>query len=217
MLNALALAFVDAVNVLLIGVLVALAMMLPAGRYRPIAGLLILGDWLGVLILSLVVLLAFDGLDEIVKHVVHSSVFGILLILTGLLIGFLTLKGGDSSDLINRVLEPLKAPSLLTLGIGFALGIIQSATSAPFFAGLAVLSASGMPPAERYFGLFAYATVALSLPILAAVALGLVRLFPHSWAGRMFAKARSNKDLVIKSAGWLVTVLLIAIGILRLV
>ncbi|MFT4088801.1 MAG: hypothetical protein QM658_16925 [Gordonia sp. (in: high G+C Gram-positive bacteria)] len=217
MLNALALAFVDAVNVLLIGVLVAMAMMLGPGRYRPIATLLILGDWLGVLVLSLVVLLAFDGLGDFVKHVVHSPIFGILLILTGLLVAALTIKGGDSSGLVNRILEPLKEPSLLTLTVGFVLGVIQSATSAPFFAGLAVLSASGMPVAERYIGLFAYATVALSLPILAAIGLGMVRLYPHSWAGRMFALARTNKDRVITAAGWLVAVLLVVIGVLRLI
>ncbi|QKT07083.1 hypothetical protein HUN08_07625 [Gordonia sp. X0973] len=217
MLHALAYAFVDAVNVLLIGVLVALAMMAAKGRYVPIASLLILGDWLGVLLLALVVLLAFDGLGEFVKHIVDSAVFGILLILTGVLTALLTLRGGDSSALINRILEPLRSPSPLTVLVGLILGAIQSATSVPFFAGLAVLSASDIPPAQRYCGLFLYATVALSLPILAALLLGLVRRTPNSLVGRGFETARAHKDLVVRAAGYLVAVLLVVIGILRLI
>ncbi len=217
MLNALAYAFVDAVNVLLIGVLVALAMMLPPGRYRPIAALLLIGDWLGVLLLSLIVLLAFDWLNHLVQAVVESPVFAILLILTGLVTAYLTIKGGDSSGLIDKILTPLKTPSPLTVAVGFGLGLIQSATSVPFFAGLAVLSTNGVPVAERYFGLFAYATVALSLPLLAGLGLGFVRHRPHSWIGRLFAAGRENQEQVTRAAGWLVTVLLIGIGVIRLV
>lgn len=216
MLNVLAYAFVDAVNVLLIGVLVALAIMLPPGRYRWIAALLIIGDWLGVALLALVVLLAFDGLGDFVKHVVDSPVFGILLILTGLVTAVLTFRGGDSSDLVDRILAPLRTASPLTVLVGLVLGVIQSATSVPFFAGLAVLSASGIPTAERYLGILLFACVALSLPFLSALLLGAVRRFPHSWIGRMFAKARANQGRVARAAGWLVSALLIAIGVIRL-
>lgn len=216
MLNVLGYAFVDAVNVLLIGVLAALAMMLPAGRYRSIAGLLVVGDWLGVFLLALVTLLVFDGIGDLVKHVVDSPVFGILLILTGVITAILTYRGGDSSDLVERILAPLRSPSPLTVLVGLILGMIQSATSVPFFAGLAVLSASDMPAGERYAGLFLFATVALSLPILAALFLGAVRKFPHSWIGRLFAKGRQNQGAVARFAGWLVSALLIAIGIIRL-
>ncbi|MFZ2512383.1 MAG: hypothetical protein WAW85_14995 [Gordonia sp. (in: high G+C Gram-positive bacteria)] len=217
MLNALAYAFVDAVNVLLIGVLVAMAMMLPPGKYRPIAFLLLLGDWLGVLVLSLIVLLAFDGLKSIVEMVLDSPIFAILLILTGLVTAYLTLRGGDSSKMVERILTPLKTPSWMTVGVGFLLGLVQSVTSVPFFAGLAVLSTSGIPVAERYLGLLAYATVALSLPLLAGLSLGVVRHRPQSWIGRVFAKARANQERVAKGAGWLVTVLLIGLGVARLV
>lgn len=217
MLHALAYAFIDAINVLLIGVLVALAMMLPPGKYRPIAALLLIGDWLGVLLLALVVLLAFDGLGDFVKHVVDSHLFGILLILTGLLTAFLTIRGGDSSGLLDKILTPLRQPSFLTLGVGFGLGIIQSATSVPFFAGLAVLSASDIPVVTRYTGLLLYATMALSLPLIAGLALGVVRHRPHSWIGRLFAKAQSYKAQLTTAAGWLVTALLIGIGVLRIV
>ncbi|GAC58967.1 hypothetical protein GOHSU_64_00060 [Gordonia hirsuta DSM 44140 = NBRC 16056] len=216
MLNALAYAFIDAVNVLLIGVLVALAMMLPAGRYRSISSLLVVGDWLGVFVLALITLLVFDGIGDFVKHVVDSPVFGTLLILTGVITAILTYRGGDSSELIDKILQPLRTPSPLTVVVGLILGMIQSATSVPFFAGLAVLSASDIPVAERYGGLFLFATVALSLPILAALALGAVRRFPHSWVGRLFAKGRQNQGAVARSAGWFVSALLIGIGILRL-
>ncbi len=216
MLNALAYAFVDAVNVLLIGVLVALAMISAKGRYAPVAALLVFGDWLGVLLLALLVLLAFDGLGEFVKHIVESPAFGILLILAGVGTAALTLRGGDSSAMINRILEPLRSPSPLTVLIGVILGVIQSATSVPFFAGLAVLSASEVDTLHRYLGLFLYATVALSLPIVAALLLALVRRSPDSIISRSFTVARANKETVVLASGYLVSVLLIGIGILRL-
>ena len=217
MLHALSLAFVDSINVLLIGVLVALAVMLGPGRYRRIAPLLLIGDWLGVFALAVVVLLVFDGLKSLVDAVIESPVFGILLILTGLLTAFLTWRGGDgSSDLVDKILAPLRSPSPLTVLVGFVLGLIQSATSVPFYAGLAVLSASDIPTTERYLGLVAYASVALSLPLLAGLLLVAVRARPHSWIGRLFAKARRNQGQVTRGAGWLVTVLLIVIGILQI-
>ena len=94
--------------------------------------------------------------------------------------------------------------------------MIQSATSVPFFAGLAVLSASDIPATQRYLGLFLYATVALSLPIVAALLLGLVRKTPDSIFSRTFSLAREHKNAVVKAAGYLVAVLLVAIGVLRL-
>ncbi|MFM9376369.1 hypothetical protein [Gordonia sp. VNK21] len=216
MLNALGYAFIDAINVLLIGVLVALAMMAAPGRYRRVASLLLLGDWLGVLVLALIVLLAFDGLGDVITHIVDSPVFGILLILTGVATALLTLRGDDSSGLVDRILTPLRSPGPLTVLVGFILGLIQSGTSVPFYAGLAVLSAADIPAAERYGALLPYATVALSLPLLAALLLGLVRHNPHSFVGRLFGRARANKTAVAMGAGYLVSVLLIGIGIVRL-
>ena len=217
MLHALSLAFVDAVNVLLIGVLVALAIMLPPGMFRRTTPLLLIGDWLGVLVTALAVMLVFDGLESLVKTVIDSPLFGVLLIATGVLTAILTWRGGDSSALVDRILEPLRHPSAKTVVVGFVLGVAQSATSAPFYAGLAVLSASDVPTVQQYLGLFLYATVALSLPLLAGFGLAAVRARPHSWIGRMFALARSNQDRVTTAAGWLVTVLLIVIGIGQIV
>ncbi|MCF8569525.1 hypothetical protein L5G32_04515 [Gordonia sp. HY002] len=216
MLHALSFAFIDSVNVLLIGVLVALAIMAAPGQYRRISPLLLLGDWLGVLVLALIVLLAFDGLQSIVDAVISSPLFGILLILTALLTAVLTWRGGDSSDLVDRILTPLRSPSPLTVLVGFILGVIQSATSVPFYAGLAVLSASDVDTLHRYLGLLLYATAALSLPLLAGLALVVVRARPHSWIGRLFARARTNRDQVTRWAGWLVTVLLLVIGIAQI-
>ncbi|MCF8605955.1 hypothetical protein L5I01_21620 [Gordonia sp. HY442] len=216
MLHALSFAFIDSVNVLLIGVLVALAIMAAPGQYRRISPLLLLGDWLGVLVLALIVLLAFDGLQSIVDAVISSPLFGILLILTAVLTAVLTWRGGDSSDLVDRILTPLRSPSPLTVLVGFILGVIQSATSVPFYAGLAVLSASDVDTLHRYLGLLLYATAALSLPLLAGLALIVVRARPHSWIGRLFARARTNRDQVTRWAGWLVTVLLLVIGIAQI-
>ncbi|MDR2279425.1 MAG: hypothetical protein LBE07_01075 [Gordonia sp. (in: high G+C Gram-positive bacteria)] len=217
MLHALSLAFVDSVNVLLIGVLVTLAMMLAPGSYRRIVPLLLIGDWLGVFVLSVLVMLVFDGLKPLVDAVLNSPTFGILLILTGVLTAYLTWRGGDSSGLMEKILTPLRSPSPLTLVVGFVLGVVQSATSAPFYAGLAVLSAADFPTVERYIGVFLYATVALSLPFLTGLALVAVRARPHWWIGRVFAYGRRNQETVARAAGWFVTVLLIVIGVAQIV
>lgn len=219
MLNALGYAFIDAINVLVIGVLVALAMMLPPGRYRPVAGLLLLGTFTGILGLAVVVMLAFDAMRDLLTRIVDSPIFGVLLILTGVVTAIVTLRsGGDtSSPLVDRILTPLRTPSLLTVGIGIVLGVAQSITSVPYLAGLAVLSTSGMPAAERYPGLLAFAAVAVSLPVVAAIGLGIVRHRPRSWVGRLFGKARANQTVVARGAGWLVSVLLIVIGVFRVI
>ena len=216
MLNALTYAFLDSINVLLIAVVVALGMMLPAGRYRRITPLLVFGDWLGVAVLALAVLVVFDGLGDQVAALVESPLFGVLLIITGLATAVLTFRGGDSSALVEKILAPLRTPSIMTVATGFVLGAIQSATSVPFFAGLAVLSAGGLPVVERYLGLILYASVALSLPTLVAIAVGIVRHRPNSWLGRIFAAARDNQAKVSRGAGYLVAVLLILIGALHL-
>lgn len=105
----------------------------------------------------------------------------------------------------------------MTVLVGFLLGLVQSATSVPFYAGLAVLSATDISAAGRYLGLLLYATVALSLPFLAGLALSAVRARPHSWISRTFGRARQNQAQVTRAAGWLVTALLIGIGILQIV
>ncbi|MDO5731186.1 hypothetical protein [Corynebacterium sphenisci] len=216
MLHALSYAFVDSINVLLIGVVVALGVLAPAGVYRRVTPLLIAGDWLGVLVPAAAVLLVFDGLGERVRRLVESPAFGILLVATGVLTGVLTLRGGGTPRVLDRILAPLLRPSILTVGTGFVLGAVQSLTSVPFFAGLAVLSAEGLPAATRYLGLIAYACLALSLPTAAAAAVGAVRRRPASAAGRVFAAARANQAAVARGAGYVVSALLILIGGLQL-
>ncbi|WP_448852115.1 hypothetical protein [Corynebacterium sp. 335C] len=217
MLEALTFAFLDSVNVLLIGVLVALGVILRRGSYRRIAPLLVAGDWLGVLTLAVLVLTVFDGLGQRVQALVHSPVFGWLLVITGVATAALTLRGGDSSALVAKLLGPLRVPSWRTVAAGFLLGVIQSATSVPFFAGLLLLSAEGLPEASRWLGLVAYATVALSLPTLAGLAVAAIRHRPDSWLGQIFAAAQRNQAAVARGAGYLVAVLLVVIGAAQLI
>lgn len=218
MLGALSLAFVDSVNLLLIGVIVAVGILIPRHqpRYAAIVALLIAGDWLGVASLALLMLVIFDGLGPVVHSFVEGPVFGILLLATGLLTGVLALKGGDNSKLIAAVLRPLRKPNALTVLTGFILGLVQSATSIPFYGGLALLSAAGIDPALRYTSLVLYATVALSLPTVSALLVGWVRAKPESAAGRGFAWARNNPRPVTLGATWAVAAMLILLGVLHL-
>ncbi len=219
MLQAVSFALLDSVNVLLIGIVVALAALLPrAGRFGLIATLLILGDWLGVFVLCLIVMLIFDGLEGVVQTFLDSPWFGILLIATGIVSLIATrFTKGDSAHMIERFLAPVRTPSWLTVGAGFLLGIIQSATSVPFYAGLAVLSVGDFSGAIRYGGLVIYASLALSLPTLIAVFVGWVRMYPESPVGRLFEKAGQNKGKLAKWAGYVVAVLLGVMGVITLI
>lgn len=217
MWHAVSFALLDSINVLLIGVIVVLGVILPpSAKFGRIMALLIGGDWLGVFLLSIPVLAMLDQVKSVVEAALNSPIFGWVLIAVGVLGAVLTFRGGDSSGLVNRILEPLRTPTLKTAVTGFTLGVIQSITSIPFIAGLAYLSAGGFSVTFRYTALLLYATLALSLPALTAILVGFVRHYPESPAGRGFAWARANSERVSSVAGYLVAVALIAMGLSHL-
>ncbi len=219
MLQAVSFGLLDSLNALLIGVIVALGVMLPRNAaYRRIVTLLVAGDWLGVFALSLVTMLVFDGLGDLVQRALESPVFGILLIATGVITFFLTLRSSGSGDspLVRRILEPLQAPSVKTVLVGVLLGAVQSATSVPFFTGLAYLSAGDYHVTVRYVGLVVYASLALSLPAVSAVFVGIVRAYPYSVFGRAFEWMRHRQELMVKLAGYIVAVALTLFGAVTL-
>ena len=215
MLYAVSYAFMDSINVLSIAVIVALGVLLPAGRYKKVAPLLVTGNWFGVFALALLVTVVFSGFGELMQKILDSAVFGLTLI--G--VGVLTLVGtwlskGKPPAVVGRLLGGLQKPSPMTFGIGFGLGVVQSATSVPFFAGLIVLTALHPAPATLGAGVVLYATIALSLPIVFALLVGWVRIAPHSPIGRLFNKASHNTEALSKAAGYSVGVLLIVLGAL---
>ncbi|MFI5504389.1 hypothetical protein ACFLIN_03375 [Corynebacterium kutscheri] len=217
MFHAVVYALLDSLNVLLIGLIVVVGVMQPKnGKYGKIVSLLIAGDWLGVFLLALVTMFIFDGLGEIVKTLVESPTFGIILIVVGVISFFLALKGGDSTELMAKLLPPLQRPSIKTFFGGMALGMIQSVTSAPFFAGIAVLSAGDFSVMVRYVGMFFYASLALSLPFLTALLVAMVRHYPESPAGRFFIWMRGHKDQASQYSGYSIAIVLIAMGVLHL-
>ncbi|GAA1474747.1 GAP family protein [Corynebacterium felinum] len=217
MLHAVTYALLDSLNVLLIGVVVAIGVMLPrTAKYPKIATLLIAGDWMGVFILALATMFVFDGIGEPIKQLVESPAFGIILIVVGLMSIGMTIRGGDTTAITNKLLPPLQTPTVKTFAAGFVLGLVQSATSAPFFAGIAVLSAGDFSVATRYVGMIFYASLALSLPFATAVMVGMVRKQPNSAVGRGFEAMRSNKERVNKVAGYIVGVVLVLMGALHL-
>lgn len=212
MLGALQLAFIDSVNLLLIGVIVAVGIA-ARSNYAKTTALLIAGDWCGVAGLALIMLVIFDGLGPVVQRFVEGPVFGILLIATGVLTAVLALHGGDNQALTQRIMRPLQRPGPATVLTGLVLGLIQSATSGPFYGGLALLSAAGIDAQVRYAAIPLYATVALSLPTLTALAVGWVRAKPNSAAARGFDWARAHPDRVTASATWAVAALLVVLGV----
>lgn len=215
MLYAVSYAFMDSINVLSIAVIVALGVLLPAGRYKKVAPLLVTGNWFGVFALALLVTVVFSGFGELMQKILDSAAFGLTLI--G--VGVLTLVGtwlskGKPPAVVGRLLGGLQKPSPMTFGIGFGLGVVQSATSVPFFAGLIVLTALHPAPATLGAGVVLYATIALSLPIVFALLVGWVRIAPHSPIGRLFNKASHNTEALSKAAGYSVGVLLLVLGAL---
>ncbi|MDK8451123.1 hypothetical protein [Corynebacterium mastitidis] len=214
-LHAASMAFADSVNVLLIGVLVALGVLLPrAGGFGRRAGLLILGDWLGVLFYALLVMLIFDGLGDAIRAALESPWYALVLLVFGLasLVGTARSTGESTVGLVRRVLAPLRGPASLTPVVGLVLGVVQSATSVPFYLGIGVVSAGDFSAAQRYLGMIAYAAVALSLPVLSALAVAWVRRRPGSAVGRLFAWARANPRPTIRIAGYAVGGFLTLLG-----
>ncbi|QGU06802.1 hypothetical protein COCCU_04270 [Corynebacterium occultum] len=219
MFHAVSFALLDSLNVLLIGVIVALGIMLPrTGPYRKVATLLVAGDWLGVFLLALLTMALFDGLGDVVEQALESPFFGILLIGAGLLSLLLALRGSGDGDekMIAKIIGPLQTPSYKTVLMGLGLGIVQSLTSVPFFAGLAVLSAGDYNVWIRYAGMVIYASLALSLPAISAVFIGMVRAYPYSPMGRAFEALRTRRDLMVKLASYVVAVALILFGVFSL-
>lgn len=208
----------DSVNALLIGVIVALGVMLPRDKYKAVVPLLIAGDWLGVFALAVVSTLVFYQLRDYVQAFLNSPLLGILLIILGLAAIVMTWRSapGQSNPLVEKMLQPLQNPSAKTFGMGLILGVAQSITSGPFFAGLLHLVAGDFSNWVLYGGLILYATLALSLPTAVAAFIGYVRSCPYSGAGKLFARARENKEQVSTVGSYLVAIILIIIGILNL-
>jgi hypothetical protein len=221
-LYVLSFALMDTVNFLLIGVLVAVGVAQPlkdrGGRYGAVAARLVFGDWLGVLVLALLTMVVFDGLGGKITALVESPVFGVLLILTGLVSAVLAWRGtGDGeSGLVRRIMKPLRTPSMATVGTGVVLGLAQSVTSIPFFAGIAVMSAGDFDTVVRYTGMVAYASVALSLPFLCALVIGYIRMRPYSAVGRGFGWMRQNQATVAQIGGYIVAVFLVLLGVVHM-
>ncbi|MBZ8176259.1 hypothetical protein GP475_04035 [Corynebacterium poyangense] len=217
MIHAASFALIDSVNVLLIGVVVALGLIIPPhGPYRKTVALLIGGDWFGVFLLALLSLLVFNNLGGLVISFTESVAFGIVIILAGILIAVLTALGGSNDALIQRILVPLKNPGILTVLTGTILGLAQSITSAPFFLGLIELSATPLAPTWKYSWVILYATLALSLPMLSAVLVGIVRRYPNSVAGHFFDWMRQRPQAMTLFAGYGVGILLIVMGVVEL-
>lgn len=217
MWHAVSFALMDSINLLLIGVIVAIGVLLPrGGKYPKIAALLVGGDWLGVFLLSLLTMFVFDGIQEYVTRLIESPVFGIILIAVGVLGAVLTWRGGDNTALVSKMLPPLQTPTWKTFITGFILGVVQSITSGPFFAGIAYLSVGDYSNSVKYVGMFFYASLALSLPALTAVLVGFVRKYPESPAGRGFEWMRNHSDKAANFAGYFVAVALIIMGLMHL-
>ncbi len=117
MLHAVIYAFGDSVNALLIGILVAIGIILPRGKYRKVAPLIVAGDWLGVLVASLAVLFIFVGIREQIVAALESPITGIVLIAVGVLIGFGAWRSkGESNPMVEnsscRCASPRSRPQL---------------------------------------------------------------------------------------------------------
>ncbi len=217
MLHAVSYAFADSFNALLIGILVAIGIMLPRGQYRRIAPLVVVGDWLGVLAAAAAVLYIFLGFQDSIKALLEGPIMGIVLIVVGLAVGVGAWRsGGKSNDLVGRLLGPLREPTPKTALLGFAMGVIQSLTSVPFYGGLIYMAAGDYSRLAQWGGLLWYATLALSLPTACGLFIAVVRARPQSAAGRLFARARANSEKVALIGGYVVAAFLVIMGAVAL-
>ena len=105
---------------------------------------------------------------------------------------------------------------VLLIVVGFAMGVIQSLTSVPFYYGLMHLAAGDLSVSSRVSAGLLYACLALSLPTLCGLGLAMVRHYPDSPAGRIFAAARRNSTQVALYSGYAVAGFLIIMGVVSL-
>lgn len=187
MLHAVSFALADSINLLLIAVILTCAA--TAKNYRSTVTKLIIGDWLGVFVLSVLTMMVFNGVQEHVQAFLDSVWAGVILIIVGIAAAIGTWRNEGFGNL-----ERLYRHTFIA---GFVLGFVQSLTSAPFFYGLAHLSTLE----HRWVGLFFYASLALSLPTLVAV-------LADRWRGVI--------NLPFKAAGYGVAVFLIIMGVFSL-
>ncbi|WP_459611258.1 hypothetical protein [Corynebacterium urogenitale] len=218
MLHAVSYALLDSLNVLLIGVLFAVAVMhARTGKYGKVAALLVFGDWFGVFVLSLATLLLFDWIGEPVQHFLESPIMGYSLVIVGVISAILSYRGGDPTPMIDRLVAPLQNPNATTFGAGMVLGLIQSATSFPFFAGLGYLSVTDVAIPVKYIGLVLYASLALSLPFAFALLIGFIRRHPDSPVALFIEGMGRHKERLTAASGYIVAAILIFIGAMKLV
>ena len=132
MLHAVSFALLDSVNALLIGILVAIGIILPRGKYRRIATLVVVGDWIGVLAAAAVVMFVLLGVKDQIEAILSSPIAGWVLVAVGIAVGFGSWRSqGQPNALVNRLLEPLRTPSLLTAIIGFIMGCLLYTSPSP--------------------------------------------------------------------------------------
>ena len=184
MLHAVSFALLDSVNALLIGILVAIGIISPRGKYRRIAALVVVGDWVGVLVAAAVVMFFLLGVKDQIEAILSSPIAGWVLVAVGIAVAIGSWRSkGQPNALVNRLLEPLRTPSLITALIGFVMGVVQSLTSVPFYYGLMHLATEDISPAVQYGGLVWYASLAPCLPSVAYLSLWCARIPSRRRAG----------------------------------
>lgn len=217
MLQAVSFALIDSINVLLIGILVAVAVLVPAqGPYAKVATLLLIGDWIGVFFAALPTFWLFNAIQDSVQVVLGSPIFGVVLIVAGLLGVIFTWHSGGSNSVGAKILGPLRMPGWKTIVTGTVLGVVQSLTSVPFYGGLAYLATIDLRYSLDIVALALYASLAISLPVLCALGLAMVRQFPESPVGRGFVWLRLHSQFAGKISGYGVGLILVIIGVLHL-
>ena len=108
MLHAVSFALLDSVNALLIGILVAIGIILPRGKYRRIAALVVVGDWVGVLVAAAVVMFFLLGVKDQIEAILSSPIAGWVLVAVGIAVAIGSWRSkGQPNALVNRLLEPL--------------------------------------------------------------------------------------------------------------
>src|SRR5690625_5618497 len=108
MLHAVSFALLGSIIALLIGVVVALGVMLPRGKYKTVSPLLIAGDWFGVFVLAVLSMFIFDSLRQYVYAFLDSPLLGILLIILGLagIVMSWRSRRSESNALVDKILKP---------------------------------------------------------------------------------------------------------------
>lgn len=220
-LSLLGFAAIDSVNLLAFAVIAGLWLTAASrgGTFAPRAARFTGGAFCGIVVLSLISVWVIGNNQEFVRSLFYSLWAMVVLGVVGLVVTVLGLRRPAAAK-EDAVEAPLAETALQRFGImatGIALGIIQSGTSAPFAAGMVLISFAETPWWSKLLQILFFAIVAILPSAVLILALSRVRSGGVVAATRRIDRFLSFGRVAGRILTLVVGVALLALSVVRIV